>query len=63
MSLNTSFLRILWPLLGLLMLRPSTYALAFVNASQGPEALTTRNYFYVGGGYVDVSFHLHSPFQ
>ena len=45
-----------WAIFVLLMPRASMSATAFVNASQGPEALATRTYFYVGGGYVDVLF-------
>ena len=53
-----------WLMLVLLMPRASMSPIAFVNASQGPEALATRTYFYVGGEYVDVLFpHPSSDLQ
>ena len=54
MLLETRMMGNMWPLLALLMPQTSVLANAFVNASQGPEALATRSFFYVGGDYVDV---------
>ena len=49
-------LKSMWPLLVLIMPQVSVFGTAFINASQDSEAVATRSYFYVGGGYVDVMF-------
>ena len=43
-----------WLVLAVVLPQLFTLGTALVNASQGPEALATRNYFYVGGRYVNV---------
>ena len=53
---GVKMLKFMWPLLALIMPQVSVFGTAFINASQGPEAVATRGYFYVGGGYVDVIF-------
>ena len=40
--------------LAAILLHSLTFVTGSLNASQGPEALAARTYFYVGGRYVDV---------
>ena len=54
MSLAIKMISLMWPLLAFLTPRAFVLAIPPLNASQGPEALATRSYFYVGGEYVDV---------